>query len=87
MYQKSAAYYDAIYRAMGKDYAAEAGRVHDLIQGGKLSTGDRLLDVACGTGCWRYDFSTIVRQRSEMTFGRVTIATGVQRAPPYDGQG
>jgi SAM-dependent methyltransferase len=50
MFRKSAVYYDAIYRAMGKDYAAEAARVHDLIQGRKQSAGHRLLDVACGTG-------------------------------------
>jgi ubiquinone/menaquinone biosynthesis C-methylase UbiE len=50
MYQKSAVYYDTIYRAVGKDYEAEARRVHELIQNHKRSAGHRLLDVACGTG-------------------------------------
>jgi ubiquinone/menaquinone biosynthesis C-methylase UbiE len=50
MYEKSAAYYDAIYHAMSEDYAAEAARVHDLIQSNKGSAGNRLLEVACGMG-------------------------------------
>lgn len=49
-YAKSAAYYDAIYAARGKDYAREAEYVHALIQRHKRSPGHALLDVACGTG-------------------------------------
>jgi SAM-dependent methyltransferase len=45
-----AAYYDAIYRARGKDYAAEVDYVRRLIQEHKCSAGNRLLEVACGTG-------------------------------------
>lgn len=48
MFKKSAAFYDAIYH--WKDYAAEAHRLRDIIRAYKQSTGDRLLDVACGTG-------------------------------------
>lgn len=50
MYGKSAAYYDAIYAAAGKDYAREAQRLHAQIQQHKRSPGTALLDVACGTG-------------------------------------
>lgn len=47
-YQKSAAYYDAIYSF--KDYARESEVLHGLIQQHKRSTGNQLLEVACGTG-------------------------------------
>lgn len=50
MFHQAAAYYDAIYQAIGKDYAAEAARLRDLIQAYKHSPGNKLLDVACGTG-------------------------------------
>ncbi len=47
MFTKSARFYDAIYGS--KDYAAEAERVHALIQ--EANPGAvTLLDVACGTG-------------------------------------
>jgi SAM-dependent methyltransferase len=49
-YTKTAAYYDAIYAAAGKDYAREAGRVHELIETHRKTPGKTLLDVACGTG-------------------------------------
>jgi len=50
MFTKSAQFYDSIYAAIGKDYAAEAARLHDLIQTHKRSRGNVLLDLACGTG-------------------------------------
>lgn len=50
MFTKSASFYDAIYAAIGKDYAREAQMLHDLLQRHKHSLGNRLLDVACGTG-------------------------------------
>ena len=43
----SAAIYDALYSR--KDYAAEAGAVHELIQE-RCPAAQTLLDVACGTG-------------------------------------
>lgn len=49
-YARSAAYYDLIYEAAGKDYARESQRVHELIQQHKRTPGQALLDVACGTG-------------------------------------
>jgi SAM-dependent methyltransferase len=50
MFNKSAKFYNAIYASMGKDHAAEAHQVHDIIQGHKKSAGNTLLEVACGTG-------------------------------------
>lgn len=50
MFSKSAQYYDEIYASIGKDYAAEARKLHTMIQKHKQSKGQTLLDVACGTG-------------------------------------
>ena len=50
MFSKSAQYYDELYSALGKDYFAEANKVHGFIQKHKSSKGKSLLDVACGTG-------------------------------------
>ena len=50
MFSKSAKLYEPIYLNMGKDYAAEAGKIHALIQQHKHTSGNLLLDVACGTG-------------------------------------
>ena len=50
MYAEFAQYYDAIYRAQGKDYEKECWRLHLLIRRHKQSPGNALLDVACGTG-------------------------------------
>lgn len=50
MFSRSAQYYDEIYAAVDKDYPAEARKIHQFIQKHKRSGGNRLLDVACGTG-------------------------------------
>ncbi len=50
MYTESAHLYDAIYLSQGKDYAAESRRIRELAQQHQKSTGNKLLDVACGTG-------------------------------------
>ena len=48
MFSKSAAYYDVIYSF--KDYQAEAETLAAVIRENLRSGGNRLLDVACGTG-------------------------------------
>ncbi|MBI2009356.1 class I SAM-dependent methyltransferase [Candidatus Saccharibacteria bacterium] len=48
MYQDLAEYYDEIYSY--KDYATEAEKVVSLIKNNLKSGGNKLLDVACGTG-------------------------------------
>jgi ubiquinone/menaquinone biosynthesis C-methylase UbiE len=50
MYNRSAAIYDAIYHATGKDYAGEAETIRGLIRKYGRSAGNSLLDVGCGTG-------------------------------------
>lgn len=49
-FTNSAALYDDIYLARGKDYQAEVEYLCRLIKARKPSLGDSLLDVACGTG-------------------------------------
>ena len=49
MFSHTAQYYDTIYLAM-KDYGAEAEKLTAFIHQYRRSTGNRLLDVACGTG-------------------------------------
>jgi len=48
LFGKLADYYDYIYR--WKDYKKEARQIKKLIQEYKQSSGNSLLDVACGTG-------------------------------------
>ncbi|MCE2437925.1 MAG: class I SAM-dependent methyltransferase [Candidatus Latescibacteria bacterium] len=48
MWAELAPYYDVLYQ--WKDYRSEAARIHQLIQSHRLSSGNALLDVACGTG-------------------------------------
>ena len=50
MFSQSAKYYDALYSAMGKDYAAEADRIASIVSAHCRSAGNALLDVGCGTG-------------------------------------
>ncbi len=50
MYDRSAKYYDAIYKAQGKDYGAESQKLRGLIEHYQSAKGAALLDAACGTG-------------------------------------
>jgi len=50
MFSKSAIFYNAIYTSMGKNHTTEAQKVHQIIQRYKRSSGNVLLEVACGTG-------------------------------------
>jgi SAM-dependent methyltransferase len=49
MFSQTAQYYDTIYLAM-KDYGAEAEKLTAFVHQFCRSIGNRLLDVACGTG-------------------------------------
>jgi ubiquinone/menaquinone biosynthesis C-methylase UbiE len=48
MYKELAKYYDLIYS--WKDYKGEIKRIKELIKKFKISEGNELLDVGCGTG-------------------------------------
>jgi ubiquinone/menaquinone biosynthesis C-methylase UbiE len=48
MYKELAKYYDLIYS--WKDYRKETDKIKNLIKNYKKSDGNKLLDVACGTG-------------------------------------
>ena len=48
MYRRLAGYYDEIYHS--KNYEKEAEKIENLIRQHKTSSGNRFLDVACGTG-------------------------------------
>jgi len=48
MFAESTRYYDRIYER--KDYAGEAARLKELIAEHKRAPGNRLLELACGTG-------------------------------------
>lgn len=51
MYNKSYKFYDVIYNAHLKDYQTETQQLQSLIEKNRRTTGNTLLDVACGTGC------------------------------------
>jgi SAM-dependent methyltransferase len=51
LYEASASIYDAVYAAR-HDYPREVERLHRLIGERRRSPGNRLLDVACGTGAY-----------------------------------
>jgi len=50
MYTQSAKYYDALYRALGKDYVQDARTIERIASERCRSGGNQLLDVGCGTG-------------------------------------
>ncbi|MFN2448387.1 MAG: class I SAM-dependent methyltransferase [Candidatus Baltobacteraceae bacterium] len=50
MYTQSAKYYDALYRALGKDYQQEAVVIERIAAERCRSGGNDLLDAGCGTG-------------------------------------
>lgn len=55
MYSLSAELYDVIYRE--KDYLSDAEKLKNLFAKYKVSSGKKLLDVACGTGCHLVQFA------------------------------
>lgn len=84
MFNKSAKYYDAIYQEMGKDHAGEAEKIHGLIQDLKRSSGNALLDVACGTGLHIGSFRQHYQVEGlDLDEGMLAIARGKYPEIPY----
>mgnify|MGYP000969840165 CR=1 FL=1 len=50
MYDKSAQFYDVLCANAGKNYEHEVNSLHALIEEHKITRGNTLLDVGCGTG-------------------------------------
>ncbi len=55
MFAKTAWFYDRVYAAQGKDYAAEAGAIVVFVRA-RAPDAATLLDVACGTGAHLAEF-------------------------------
>jgi len=58
MFTQTAAFYDAIYAARGKDYAGEAESLAGWIRDA-MPDATRLLDVGCGTGAHLAEFARL----------------------------
>ncbi len=75
MFSKSAHLYDAVYH--WKNYELEAHRVREIVAKHKRSSGNSLLDVACGTGAHlpflRTDFAV---EGLDLDDGLLSIARG-----------
>jgi daunosaminyl-N,N-dimethyltransferase/N-dimethyltransferase len=55
MYGDRAELYDLVYS--GRDYAADAERLHGILEAEGVADGGRFLEVACGTGIYLVEFS------------------------------
>ena len=77
MFRQTVDIYDAVYRAINKDYVAEAAAFGAMITEHKRSPGRRLLDVACGTAAhleqWQHEFQC---QGLDVDPGMVEFARG-----------
>ncbi|MBN2305245.1 MAG: class I SAM-dependent methyltransferase [Anaerolineae bacterium] len=82
MYTKSAELYDAIYSE--KDYQAEARAINRLIWEHRRSTGNRLLDVACGTAKHLEYLSQHQYSVLGVDISRELLAVAHQRCPGVD---
>ena len=80
MFTQSAKYYDALYRALGKDYATESARIVGMLHERGVAKGASVLDVACGTGA----HLAILREEfacEGLDLERNMLAIAAQRAP------
>jgi dTDP-3-amino-3,4,6-trideoxy-alpha-D-glucopyranose N,N-dimethyltransferase len=78
MYHEKAEHYDRIYQE--KDYAGEAGELHELLVGEGVEDGSRVLEVACGTG----NFTALLSAYFAMTGSDVSpemLALAKQKLP------
>ncbi len=80
IYARSAAYYDAIQSARGKDYEREAALIHDAIETRKRSGGNALLDAGCGTGR-HLEFLRTWYDCEGLDVDRAMLAIAAQRVP------
>lgn len=78
-----AEYYDLLYK--DKDYAQEAGMVHQHLKAGGL-TGPSLLELGCGTGRHAVEFSALGHSVTgvDMSEGMVRQALARSRTLPAD---
>lgn len=94
-YTKSAEFYDLIYG--DKDYASEVAKLSELIAAKKRAAGNRLLDVACGTGrhlalfeanfdCAGVDITPELAAIAQNRLPNVPIHTGDMRTFALDSQ-
>ncbi len=81
MFTKSAEFYDRLYH--WKDYAGEAAKVHALIQHHKQTDGQKLLDVACGTG-GHFPYLVDHYQLTGLDLDNDMLAVARQRFPDVD---
>ncbi len=58
MFTQTALFYDKIYAARGKSYAAEAAAIAALVRS-RTPAAETLLDVGCGTGAHRAEFERL----------------------------
>jgi SAM-dependent methyltransferase len=72
--------YDAIYRARGKDYPAEAAQVAELARQ-RHPAATSLLDVACGTGAHLAAFADVFDHVEGLEFSADMIEAARRRLP------
>jgi SAM-dependent methyltransferase len=88
LYKKLAPYYDQIYSR--KDYEGEAQTLQELIRKHRQSTGNTLLEVACGTGrflqyfendfhCTGVDLSAPMLKVARKKLGKARLKQGDMR--------
>ncbi|MFJ2609236.1 class I SAM-dependent methyltransferase [Streptomyces sp. NPDC087425] len=72
--------YELVYRARGKDWAAEAAETTRLIRD-QLPTADSLLDVACGTGAHLEAFDGLFAHTEGLELSPAMLERAAGRLP------
>lgn len=78
--QQLAEVYELIYRSRGKDWAAEAEQVTDVIKS-RFPQADSLLDVACGTGAHLETFGKFFRHTEGLEIAPEMRELAIRRLP------